>query len=84
MENLNKEIQIINYYDRIPIGIEEIRNKEEIENKCTIYVNGKEINFTPKYIFKKDGIHKIKIKFKEPLINGKFNFYLLVVIQLKK
>ena len=72
-ENLNKEIQIINFCDsKSSGGINE--EKHKIENKCTIYINGKEIKFTPKYIFKIASPQIIKIKFKEPLINGKSLF----------
>ena len=87
-EDLNKDIQILNYLneelkeeiinDYKEIGktdyILEI-NKDEINSSiCDLYLNNKRINFSYKYKFEKEGKYSLKILFKRSIKNISFMF----------
>ena len=75
-EDLNKNIQIINYNDK---------NKNEIEESCILYFNNEKINLTYKYIFKEEGEYSFKFLFDKLLSNINklfFNCYSLSFIDL--
>ena len=72
-DDINKDIQIINFYYNDNYDPEDC-NKEEIIKKSEIFIDKKLIDFTPVYKFEKQGKYKVKIKFNEPIKNGKFMF----------
>lgn len=72
-DDINKDIQIINFLYKDNLDPQDC-NKEEITKKSEISVDNKSINFTPVYKFSKKGIYKIKIKFNDPIVNGKYMF----------
>ena len=88
-EDLNKDIQILNYLneeikeeiinDYKEIGktdyILEI-NKDEINSSiCDLYLNNERINFSYKYKFEKEGKYSLKILFKRSIKNMSFMLY---------
>ena len=88
-EDLNKNIQILNYlneeikekiinvYKRIGKTdyILEI-NKDEINSSiCDLYLNNEKINFSYKYKFEKEGKYSLKILFKRSIENISWTFY---------
>ena len=72
-DDINKDIQIINFYYNDNYDPKDC-NKEEIAKKSEIFIDKKLIDFTPVYKFEKKGKYKVKIKFNEPIENGKFMF----------
>ena len=62
-KDINKNIKIMNFDDEI--------NKNEIKNNCSIYLNGKKIDFNPNYIFTKPGKYIFKYEFNDLLKNAK-------------
>ena len=89
-EDLNKDIQILNYlnektmeniinYYKI-IGITDYIieiNKDEINSSiCDLYLNNKRINFSYKYKFEKEGKYSLKILFKRSIKNISYMFQL--------
>ena len=87
-EDLNKNIQILNYLNEElkeniinfnkEIGktdyILEI-NKDEINSSiCDLYLNNERINFSYKYKFKKEGKYSLKILFKKEIKMMSFMF----------
>ena len=76
---LNKEIQILNYFEEAKkIYLENlpgINNEKEIKENCELYINDNKINFCNKYKFIKEGKNIIKIKCKKYLTNISYMFY---------
>ena len=88
-EDLNKDIQILNYLNEElkeeiinnykQIGktdyILEI-NEDEINSEiCDLYLNNERINFSYKYKFEKEGKYSLKILFKKEIKNMSFVFF---------
>ena len=72
-DDLNKDIQIINFLCKDNLDPQDL-NKEEITKKSEISIDKKIINFTSLYKFTKIGKYEVKIKFNEPIVNGKCMF----------
>ena len=65
-EDINKKIQILNC-DNI--------NREEIKQKCNIYLNNNKIDFTFEYTFNNPGKYTFKFEFSDLLTNANKLFY---------
>ena len=68
-EDLNKEIQILNYNNK------DNSNKEEIEKNCEIFIENNKIDFTYKYKFNKIGEYNITFNFNKIMTNISFLFF---------
>ena len=64
-EDLNKEIQILNYNNSIDNS-----NQKDIENCCQIYLNNTKIDFQFIYQFTKEGEYEFIIKFTKPILKN--------------
>ena len=65
-EDINKKMQILNC-DNI--------NREEIKQKCNIYLNNNKIDFTFEYTFNNPGKYTFKFEFSDLLTNANKLFY---------
>ena len=66
LEDLKKKIQLLNCGDN---------NKNEIEAKCSIYLNNKKIDFSFEYVFDNAGIYEFTFQFQDLLTNANRLFY---------
>ena len=67
ISDINKKMQILNFDEKI--------NKNEIQELCSIYLNGKKIEFTSEYTFAKEGQYTFKFEFRDLLIKANKLFY---------
>ena len=78
VDHENKEIQIINsienYWRELCGSIQDNGNEKEIKENCIIKIEGKKIDFSYKYKFKKEGKFKIEYIFKNKLTNTSYMF----------
>ena len=82
-DNINKNIRIINSFENFKrlLDLEDgdddwkYENEKEIKENIEIKINGKIIEFTYYYQFKKEGIYIIKYSFKNNLTKSCYMFY---------
>ena len=60
-------MRILNFDEKI--------NKNEIQKLCSIYLNGKKIEFTSEYTFAKEGQYTFRFEFRDLLIKANKLFY---------
>ena len=82
-DNINKDIRIINSFENMKKEKEwkndkndyEYENEEEIKENIEIKIEGKIIEFSYYYKFKKEGKYNIEYSFKNNLTKTDFMFY---------
>ena len=67
--NINKNINLLNYFESDEELFKKYNNKEDFENSIDLFIDNQKINFQFKYKFPKENKYNLTIKIKKPLRN---------------
>ena len=78
-KELNNPIQILNCYEEIKkrdSSFQGVENENELKENCEIFLNNQKIDFSFEVKFQSVGKNTIKLKFKNPIKNTNYMFFL--------
>ncbi len=74
-KNVNKDINLLNYFESNDDKYKQYNNKKDFENSIEIFLENQKINFQFKYQFKNEKKYMLRFKIKKPLENLRNMFY---------